>query len=214
MSERVLPVTRAQVARWNILNKGDLFAPIFSWPDELRRLALLDHLSNLQRFFFFGFLVHNGADPDWASHVLLSAGTYDQAAVNHVNFLTANYTRYPLKYWDLAQHAYVNYAPGLLSSPSRGGAPGLGRHVRRDDAAHDRVFGPARTHAYEAQLERSLLRDHAMAAPRRAHLHGQLLASFGLADEHMGASRHDDWHYTPRGYKHEGLRAACEACNQ
>jgi len=158
MPTSVRPTTSNEVRKWTFLQNSENFWRIYDWPDELVRLALKPHLANRERFFLLLFLLHNGAHPDWAEHVVLGDGTgYDDAAKRHVAYLKANWQRYAIKYWDLGLQEYVNY-DGSLQGRSfdysrRGGYDLLGRadtadvpqhHVRLPQATTTEQYRPRR----------------------------------------------------------------------
>lgn len=115
---RPAPGNRWQARRWNALNADEGFYPIITWPDQIIRLALKQHLNNMERYFLFTFLAHNGANPEWIAEVILAPKTYDNQAVNHVYYLKQHWMTMRVRYYDMQEGKYIQYngQPGAYTS--------------------------------------------------------------------------------------------------
>lgn len=95
----------------------DAFEPFFqtiAWPNVQRDYLMKPHLKQLERLNFMAFLIGNGMDPSWASSWVLSTGTYDKQAIEHVRTL-AEYLpnrRINTTYYDITLGKYVNLQTG------------------------------------------------------------------------------------------------------
>jgi len=103
----VFPSTRIQARKWTKVIRDDLFFPPWTWPDELRRLLIKDHLTNRERAFLFHFLVNNGADPEYAEEVIRYERNFDADALRQLHWLKRNWTRYNYRYWNIADGSYT-----------------------------------------------------------------------------------------------------------
>jgi len=86
--------------------------PYEEWPAVHQKIAIKDHLSQLERYNFVVFLVGNGLPPSevWAMLYEGPVGhrrKYDNAAVNQVNNILANFRSYTSTYYDMTEKCYL-----------------------------------------------------------------------------------------------------------
>lgn len=160
----VRPKDRIQARRWGSFS-GDIFYRIVEWPDQLIRLALKQHLTNMERYFLFTFLVHNGADPDWAAERILETNTYDGDAIRHVSYLKQNWVHMPVRYWDMQEHKYVQYD----GRPGQAGEDFEDRDMARFRRAERRAY-EARMAEADEQYEREREEELEFQAAERLHM--------------------------------------------
>jgi hypothetical protein len=107
-----IPRSVSEARRWNILNREHIFpgGPIRYWPSFYARLAIQDHLNNLERCQLVCFYRYNGLSPDvcyqWIS---LGQRSFDQNAIFHISWLIGNVDRYDYVYYDMLIGSYTRH---------------------------------------------------------------------------------------------------------
>ena len=96
--------TRGSEIRWRILNMESVFigGPIRYWPPEIQRLAIQDHLNNLERRRLVLFYMFNGMSPSMTlQHMLYGGRVFDASARRHIDLLIERAFSYNYTYYDM-----------------------------------------------------------------------------------------------------------------
>lgn len=85
----VFPKNQQEAKKWNFWNRTQTGAAsvnykIYEWPDEMRTLAMKDHMNRYERFKLFHFLIQNGGTAELAAHDILRSGNYDKNAERQI----------------------------------------------------------------------------------------------------------------------------------